>query len=94
MAEQVLHRLLEQSHVDGLLQLKHQRLIPVMWLGDVLLEEPVLHWCQRQRPCDDSLFSFKSARHSCQQQRLVEQLFDFEKAVSAAAGCLFDLRGR
>src|SRR5918911_2614680 len=78
--EQVSKSLLQQCGVEWLPRFETDGLIPMMWVGELLLEEPALDGRERQTICHHALFgtgSHAHARHGCQLRDclVLEKLF-------------------
>src|SRR5829696_188159 len=64
LLEQLCDNLREQRGVEPFLDLKHDRLVVVVRIREILFEEPALDWRQRYRPRDSLLLSV-DLRRSC-----------------------------
>src|SRR6185503_19281993 len=55
MDQQVLHRLPERRRIESLSNFEQQSLVPMVWIDEVFLKEPVLDRSEWNVSCDCSL---------------------------------------
>src|SRR5713101_4628433 len=74
MDQKALHRLLESCRIEDLTSLEQDRLVVVLRVEQLLLEEPVLDGCQRSRSGHEPLFGFDPERTLCNLCELGDRL--------------------